>query len=125
MARRHDVLLAAWESCKDRLPVTFAAFEEATRGWDATPVYVSGCLVGAILQHGPEIHACIKPEGFGRWLSKRVLRETIGATVQMYGHATTKVQQGNATGDAFVRRLGFHPVGTADGVVTYEVKHGH
>lgn len=125
MPQRQDVLLAAWESCKDRLPVTFNAFEEATRGWDATPVYASGCLVGAILQNGPEIHACIKPEGFGKWLSKRVLRETIGATVNMYGRAITKVQEGNTTGDAFVRRLGFSPVSTVDGIVTYEVTHGH
>lgn len=125
MTQRHDVLLAAWESCKDRLPVTFDAFEEATRGWDATPVYASGCLVGAILQNGVEIHACIKPEGFGKWLSRRVLRETIGATVKMHGRAITKVQQGNKVGDAFVRRLGFTPVSTSGGIVTYEVTHGY
>lgn len=89
------------------------------------PVCVHGQLVGAVLQHGPELHACIKPEGFGRWLSKRVLRDTIDATLKRYGHVITKVQEGNAIGDIFVRRLGFVQVSVADGIVTYRLEATH
>lgn len=122
---RSDALRAAWESCRDRLPVRFDTFCEAVAGWDVMPVCVHGQLVGAVLQHGPELHACIKPEGFGRWLSKRVLRDTIDATLKRYGHVITKVQEGNAIGDIFVRRLGFVQVSVADGIVTYRLEATH
>jgi len=122
---RSDALRAAWESCRDRLPVRFDTFCEAVSGWDVMPVCVHGQLVGAVLQHGPELHACIKPEGFGRWLSKRVLRDTIDATLKRYGHVITKVQDGNAIGDIFVRRLGFVRMSVADGIVTYRLEATH
>lgn len=122
---RSDVLRAAWESFHDRMPVPFETFCEAVAGWDVLPVCVGGQVVGAVLQKGPELHACIKPEGFGRWLSKRVLRDTIDATLKRYGHVITKVQDGNAIGDIFVRRLGFVQVSVSDGIVTYRLEATH
>ena len=104
------------------MPVPFETFCDAVIGWNVLPLFVSGQLVGAVLQKGSELHACIKPEGFGRWLSKRVLRDTIDATLKRYGHVITKVQDGNAIGDIFVRRLGFVQVSVDDGIVTYRLE---
>jgi len=120
----HDeALRAAWESCRDRWPVEYEQFAEAMRGWDVEPVEVGGRIVGAVLMRGPEIHACIKPEGFGLWLSRRVLRDTLVRLVAEHGRAETSVATGNAAGEAFVQRLGFVESGRANGVTRYTYGH--
>lgn len=123
--QRSDALRVAWESCRDRFPVPFEKFCCAVIGWEAVPVYVDRALIGAVLLNGPELHACIKPDGFGRWLSKRVLRDTLGATLKRHGYAITKVQEGNAIGEFFVRRLGFALVSVHDGIATYRLEATH
>lgn len=120
---RHSALRAAWESCRDRWPVEYEQFAEAMRGWDVEPVEVGGRIVGAVLMRGPEIHACIKPEGFGLWLSRRVLRDTLVRLVAEHGRAETSVATGNAAGEAFVQRLGFVESGRANGVTRYTYGH--
>lgn len=120
---RHSALHAAWESCRDRWPVEYEQFAEAMQGWDVEPVQVDGHVVGAVLMRGPEIHACIKPEGFGRWLSRRVLRDTLVRLVAEHGRAETSVATGNAAGEAFVQRLGFVESGRANGVTRYTYGH--
>ncbi len=120
---RDAALRAAWESVRDRWLVSHDEFAAFVSGWDVEPVQVRGDIVGAILTRGPEIHACIKPEGFGRWLSRAVLRRTVGKAVEMHGYAETRVTTGNAAGEAFVRRLGFLPVATENGVTRY--RYGH
>ncbi len=121
--RHLEALRAAWESCRDRWPVEYEQFAEAMRGWDVEPVEVDGRIVGAVLMRGPEIHACIKPEGFGRWLSRRVLRDTLVRLVAEHGRAETAVATGNAAGEAFVRRLGFVESERSNGVTRYTYGH--
>jgi hypothetical protein len=106
---RHKALLAAYESMKTRLNAgfSFSDFEKQTFDWQVEPVSVDGELAGAVLINGPEIHACILPDYFGRWLTRSVLRRTLYAVLEKYGYATTHVTEGNAIGDAFVKRLGF------------------
>lgn len=120
---RQAALLAAWESACPRWPVSFDEFTTAVREWDVEPVEVDGQLVGAVLMRGPEIHACIRPEGFGRWLSRRVLRSTLARVVAEHGRAETSVATGNEAGEAFVRRLGFVEAGCVNGVKGYIYGH--
>jgi len=120
---RDDALRAAWESCRDRWPVEYEQFAQAMQEWDVEPVEVDGRIVGAVLMRGPEIHACIKPEGFGRWLSRRVLRDTLVRLVAEHGRAETAVATGNAVGEAFVRRLGFVESERSNGVTRYTYGH--
>ena len=112
MAPRPDALHVAYGSAEGRLGgMTFDEFSKATESWDVEPVEVDGQLVGAVLMNGPEIHACIKPEGFGRWLTRRVLRNTLRKTLLKHGEAVTRVTEGNAIGEHFVSRLGFKKEG--------------
>lgn len=99
--------------------MSFDEFAAAVRDWEVEPVEVGGQLVGAVLMRGAEIHACIKPEGFGRWLSRSVLRRTLAQVVREHGRAETVVTTGNAVGDAFVRRLGFVEAGQENGLTRY------
>lgn len=105
------------------MPVSFEEFQWLCQDWEAEPVEVDGQLVGAVLMRGPEIHACIKPEGFGLWLSRRVLRDTLVRLVAEHGRAETSVATGNAAGEAFVQRLGFVESGRANGVTRYTYGH--
>lgn len=105
------------------MPVSFEEFQWLCQDWDVEPVEVDGQLVGAVLMRGAEIHACIKPEGFGRWLSRSVLRRTLMRVVREHGRAETAVTTGNAVGEAFVQRLGFVEIERANGVTRYTYGH--
>lgn len=122
-----SALTAAYESAKTRFPAgfSFSDFEKMAEGWEVFPVLVGGDVVGAVLRNGPELHACIKPEGFKRWMGKAQIR-LIEETIEKHGYALTRVQQGNEIGAVFVKRLGFKASGTEDGSVVYiKVKHGN
>jgi hypothetical protein len=78
-----------------------------------------GHVVAAVLIKGDEVHAAsIAP---GKWLSRAVLRKSIGAIVDRYGVCRTAVMRDNAAGHAFVRRLGFEPVSHGE-VTQYELR---
>lgn len=106
-------LMLAHESIKDRSEIDLQTFLEVTKDWEVFPA-----LHGAILRRGPEIHACIKPDGFGRWFNKSA-RQVLNETIEKHGHAITRVTEGNRLGDAFVRRLGFWLTHTENGVWVY------
>lgn len=99
-------LATAWQSLRDRADVPYADFMRAVDGAEVHDVLVDGEDVGAIVVIGPEIHACINPDGFGRWMNKAALG-ILGEVIAKHGYATTTVTQGNMIGDAFVTRLGF------------------
>lgn len=101
-----DALDAAYESMRDRADIGKESFLEAVKDWECFPVHVNGKLVGAVLRDGPEIHACIKPEGFGRWIFKSQLR-ILADTIEKHGYALTSVAPGNMDGHNFVTALGF------------------
>lgn len=112
MAQRHEAILAAYESAEGRLRgMSFTEFLQAISNWDVLPVKVDGEIVGAVLMNGPEIHACIKPKGFKKWLTKSVLRKTVYRLVKEHGKAVTRVEEGNVLGEHFVSRLGFKKEG--------------
>lgn len=122
---RSEAIKAAYESARDRFQMSAGEFEKEAARWDVEPVEVEGKVVGAVMMKGEEIHACIKPEGFRRWLSTGVLRKTLVATLTKYGRAVTSVKTGNEVGRKFVERLGFAPFLEKDGVTWYEVRNGN
>ena len=104
---------SAWESLQDRYPCTLETFEKSILGAEIHDVSIDGIPVGAIVVIGPEIHACIKQEGWGRWLNKKALH-ILGEVIKTHGFATTTVTAGNQVGDRFVKRMGFHLIETTD-----------
>lgn len=94
-------------------------FIRAFDGWKVIPAMHGGEVVAAVLIRGDEIHAAsIAP---GKWITRRLVRESIGEILREHGKCTTTVMRNNPAGDAFVRRLGF--VKTQDGdAMRYELK---
>lgn len=115
-----DVVSAVVASMAGRCDVGEKYLREELGHAEAYPVHVDGACVGAVVMMGPHVHACVAG-GFGRWLSRRVLRETVGRVCGFYGKAITSVQEGNEVGLAFVARLGFREFLRRDGVVWFEV----
>ena len=118
---RRAALDAAWQSLQDRTSAPRSAFDEATAGATVHAVEIDGRISGALVVIGAELHACVKPGAFGRWLHRpalRVLRDVVDA----YGRATTSVQAHCGAGVQFVQRLGFREVGRDGGVIRYELR---
>lgn len=99
-------LRTAWESLHPRSSVSYRDFCALAQRGQVHDIFLDGLDVGAILVIGPEIHACIKPAGFGRWFNKRA-KAILTEVIARHGHATTTVTAGNETGHRFVTRLGF------------------
>lgn len=120
-AQRGACLEAAFTSAKDRLPAGFPLdqFSASLEGWDALPVHVDGALIGAVLRKGPELHACVQPVAFGRWFGRQHFR-LITKAIEEHGYAMTSTTTGNATGAAFVERLGFEKTAERDGLTIYK-----
>lgn len=114
-----QALQAAFDSIRKRAPgVTPDAFVAAAAWCDVHPVTVDGAVVGAVLVKGPEIHACVAESARGRWLTRRVLGILRGV-IEQHGKAITRAT--TQEGAAFVKRLGFLPVG---GLWIKEARHG-
>jgi GNAT superfamily N-acetyltransferase len=119
---RNRVISAAFRSQLNRSYMTLEQFIDGTANWYAEPVMIEGELAGAVLMNGPEIHACILPDYFGKWLTRALLRRTLAKVLRENGKAITSTTQGNANGSEFVRRLGFSHSFTSDGVMHFELK---
>ena len=117
-------LRMAWESVKGRSDVSWEQFAELPM--ECHDVTVDGRDVGAILVIGPEIHACILPEGFGRWCNRRAVR-ILNDVIRRHGYATTSVAEGNEDGARFVERFGFRLTGKDGAVRRYrrDTIYGH
>src|SRR5690348_5704201 len=87
---RDVALRAAYQSVRGRRFVTEQNFRSFIADWDVYPVRVNGDVVGAVVTKGEQMHACIA-EGFGRWLSRKVLRETLYKILKQHGMAVTTV----------------------------------
>jgi hypothetical protein len=116
-ADRRLALKKAYLSAKERMPLTEDEFLKAVETWEVFPV-----KGGAVLVNGSEIHACILPEAFGKWLSKRVLKKTLMTVLEKHGRAITKVTLGNDQGERFVKRLGFQKIEEEKGIGIWELK---
>lgn len=99
--------------------MSFDRFAAAFDGWRVIPVERGGEIVATIMTRGDEIHCATKTPG--KWLSRKVLRESIGEILKQHGTCVTAVMSDNAAGHAFVQRLGFKRIGGGD-VVRYELK---
>lgn len=118
---RLEALALAFVSAEARLPqMNFPQFVSSLENWEVHPVVVDHEVVGAVLMFGPEIHACIS-DGYGRWLTKGVLRKTLWGVLDEYGYATTSAT--TSAGIEFVTRLGF--VETEPGRYVKVKNHGH
>lgn len=122
-SEREAAVRAAFESAASRLPpdTTPEDFAAAVAAWACHPVKVDGRIVGAVLTLGPEVHACIKPEGFGRWLNRQLLR-IVDDCIARFGCASTAAN--TEAGQRFVRRLGFKPFPVNPNRFL-KVRHGH
>ena len=116
-------LRKAWESVTPRADVTWEQFQALNA--EVHDVTVDGKDVGAILVIGPEIHACITPDGFGRWCSRR-LAPILDNVIEKHGFATTGVTVENEVGKRFIERMGFMHEKTENGIMRYKrmVKYG-
>jgi hypothetical protein len=126
MDNSSQALRAAWESARDRCDVDFEDFAMAVEDWNVHPVRVAGKIVGAILTHREQIHACIKPEAFGKWVGMKEVN-VLNDVIDRYGRAVTSVSHGNEVGRKFVQGLGFSLVEIRNGVDWFELdrKYGH
>ena len=116
---RSDALRLVYEACKERCPMSFDRFAAAFDGWKVAPIERDGKMVATILMRGNEIHCAAKEPG--KWLSRKVLRDSIGAILEQHGICTTAVMADNSAGHAFVQRLGFKRT-TSGEIVRYELK---
>lgn len=103
-SRRDGALVAAWQSTRARRDWSFDEFLSLTNEWTVHPIIVRGVIAGAVMQNGPELHACVLPEFFGIWMSKRFVR-LIDEVIGTYGCAVTYCK--TKEGVDFVKRLGF------------------
>jgi len=114
-SNRH--LRDAYLSAKDRFDLTEEEFLKAVESWEVYPV-----KGGAVLIKGEQIHACVLPEAFGRWVTKKAIRETLGKVLEEHGRAVTSVKLGNVVGERFVARLGFQKIEEQKGIGIWELK---
>jgi hypothetical protein len=115
VADRLLALKAAYQSTKDRISFSEEEFIKAVEDWEVIPV-----RGGAVLIKDEQIHACINPEGFGRWLSRSVLRKTLGMVLEKHGRAVTSTA--TEEGARFVQRLGFQKKEEKEGITIWELK---
>lgn len=116
-------MLAAYESCKDRFdkPITFDEFSAMFADWECISVEVKGECAGALMCKEHEIHACILPKYFNKWLSKKVWRSVFVERLNKYGYLQTGIKQGNDIGRKFVERCGFKEYDRFANVVIYRL----
>lgn len=58
-----------------------------------------------VLHKGPEYH--VESFNDGKWCSRKVLRQTLGAAIKQYGYAETSVRRTHDAGHKLAKRLGF------------------
>ena len=104
---REEAIRAGYEAMKDRLQIPFEAWEKALTTWEVQAFCDGEKVIGMLMTKGSELHVAILPEARGKWLSRRLIRETFRPLLERYGAAHTAVAKGNLKGDDFVSRLGF------------------
>jgi GNAT superfamily N-acetyltransferase len=110
-------LKMAYLSAKDRLDLSEEEFLKAVESWEVYPV-----KGGAVLIKDEEIHACVVPEYFGRWITKGLIKKTLGMVLEKHGRAVTRMSAGNKAGAKFVYRLGFQKKEEKEGIETWELR---
>lgn len=95
------------------------------RAWENTEVLmieVDGRPSGAVmLEADGRIHVAISVRARRRWLTRQVLRDTIGYGLRKYGELRAVVHRHNAFARSFVQRLGFIPFGVDGDYIVYSM----
>ena len=113
-SNRLIALRAAYLSTKDRITLSEEEFIKAVEEWEVIPV-----KGGAVLIKEEQIHACILPEAFGRWITKGLIRKTLGEVLRKHGRAITGTD--TKAGERFVERLGFRKIEEKEGICIWEL----
>ena len=111
---RRVALKAAYFSTKDRISLTEEEFIKAVEDWEVIPV-----TGGAVLIKDEQIHACILPEAFGKWITRGLIRRTLGEVLRKHGRAVTSTD--TKAGERFVERLGFRKIEEKEGIAIWEL----
>lgn len=117
---RLAALDAAWASMRGRTKAPREAFDLLASASEVHPVVVDGAIVGAVIVTGAEVHACVLPAAFGRWMGRQAL-QVVRDLVARHGRATTSVQKHCYAGVKFVQRLGFREIRREGDVIRYEL----
>jgi ribosomal protein S18 acetylase RimI-like enzyme len=100
------------------------------RGPKMTPEQVNATLSewelvemrgAVIMTKQAEIHVAAIPTARGKWFGREVIR-FLQQKINRYGLLETSVMIDNVAGQAFVRRLGFEPVGDSGAAIRYELR---
>lgn len=109
MTTRQEAIECAYEATKDRLRgMSLAEFTRALDTADIHPVTLGNQCVGAVVQFGNELHACVLSFAKGRWF-KRDHFALVRTVLNDHGEVVTSAT--TPEGERFVRRLGFKQEG--------------
>ena len=104
---REEALAAGFAAMRARLPAefTFDEFRSRLADWRVDAFHDGERAVGMLMVKGAELHVAVIPEVRGRWLSRRLIRETFAPILAEHRQAKTSVLPDNSIGLDFVRRI--------------------
>ena len=112
---REQALSMLYESVKDRVRMARDEFAAVFDGWNVYPLTQRGEVIGAFVECAGEVHV-----GYGVKPAGSILRQIKGIFTPLLkeqGELRTKVDEANARGLEFCRRLGFQEVRREGGIV--------
>ena len=98
-----------YEAIGERITLPKADFIEQLKDWELNPIEMDGRVAAVVMVKGNEVHVAASKEYRGKWLSRRVIKRTLGEILNEYDQAVTSVSYSNTLGREFVERLGFVP----------------
>jgi GNAT superfamily N-acetyltransferase len=104
-----DLAEFVYNAISYRLEVPKEEFLERLKEWTLTPIEMNGEVAAVVMVKDSEIHVAASEEYRGKWLSRSVIKRTLGKIIEDYGMAVTRTEYDNAPARAFVERLGFVP----------------
>lgn len=116
-----DALIVA-KSVEGRGTMTEAEAARLLIGCMVQDVYRFGKKAGIVVVKGPEVHLCVLPTFRNRCLTKGLMVDVLGRIIREYGYALTRVVDGNAIGDRFVKRIGFRPIEKVGNAILYKLE---
>lgn len=109
LLNRRDLSEFVYNAVSYRVSLPKEEFLEQLKEWELRPIEIDGKLAAVVMVKENDVHVASSEEFRGKWISRRVIKRTLGEILDEYGCATTSVNYGNEPGRAFVERLGFVP----------------
>lgn len=88
-------------------PAELVLSELERQGWLIHPVFLSGAVVGAIIQRDAEIHTSIAPEYQKQWNPRPYIRSILYPALEKYGVVNSEAKKNDARGIRWLTKLGF------------------